>query len=193
MTLRVSGRGASVPETAKGPGGKLTPKQARFVQEYLLDLNATQAAVRAGYSAKTAEQQGPRLLGNVGVAAAIAKAQDARSKQTAIDAAWVLTRLHDEAVADLADLYDANGALRPVHEWPLIWRQGLVAGIEAVEEFETVDGERQSIGIVRKVKLSDRIKRIELIGKHVNVQAFREQVHSTGEINLTVSQDDAEL
>ncbi len=182
-----------MPETAKGPGGKLTPKQARFVQEYLLDLNATQAAVRAGYSAKTAEQQGPRLLGNVGVAAAIAKAQDARSKQTAIDAAWVLTRLHDEAVADLADLYDANGALRPVHEWPLIWRQGLVAGIEAVEEFETVDGERQSIGIVRKVKLSDRIKRIELIGKHVNVQAFREQVHSTGEINLTVSQDDAEL
>ncbi len=43
----------------------LTPKQARFVEEYLIDLNATQAAIRAGYSAKTAEVQGSRLLGNV--------------------------------------------------------------------------------------------------------------------------------
>jgi hypothetical protein len=49
---------------------KMTPRQQRFVDEYLLDLNATQAAVRAGYSARTAEQQGPRLLGNAGVAAA---------------------------------------------------------------------------------------------------------------------------
>ena len=63
----------------------LTPKQCRFVDEYLIDLNATQAAVRAGYSAKTAEQQGPRLLGNVGVAAAISEAARARSTRTQID------------------------------------------------------------------------------------------------------------
>lgn len=54
---------------------KLTPRQARFVSEYLVDLNATQSAIRAGYSARTAEQQGPRLLGNVGVQAAIARRQ----------------------------------------------------------------------------------------------------------------------
>ncbi len=53
----------------------MTPKQERFVQEYMLDLNATQAAIRAGYSAHTADVQGPRLLGNVGVAAAIQAAQ----------------------------------------------------------------------------------------------------------------------
>lgn len=51
----------------------MTPKQEAFVREYLLDSNATQAAIRAGYSARTAEQQGPRLLGNVEVAAAIAE------------------------------------------------------------------------------------------------------------------------
>ena len=170
----------------KGPGD-LTPKQARFVEEFLIDLNATQAAIRAGYAHPTT--QGPRLLDNVGVAAAIAAAQEKRSRRTEIDAAWVLTRLHDDATADLADILDDAGAVKPVKEWPLIWRQGLVAGIDVQEDM--INGEK--IGQTVKVKLSDRIKRIELIGKHVNVQAFREQVHSTGTISLTVSPDDAEL
>lgn len=70
----------------------LTPKQQRFVDEYLIDLNATQAAVRAGYSEKTADVQGPRLLGNVGVRAAIRAAQVERSKATKIDQAWIIER-----------------------------------------------------------------------------------------------------
>jgi phage terminase small subunit len=176
-------------DPAKGPGGKLTPKQARFVAEYLIDLNATQAAIRAGYSAKTAEQQGPRLLGNVGVQSAIAEAQQARAERLEVDADWVLTRLFLEADADLADLYDDDGSLRPVKDWPDIWRKGLVAGVD-VEEIRA-DG--AVVGTVRKIKLSDRIKRVELIGKHVSVQAFREQVEHKGGINLTVNQDDAEL
>jgi phage terminase small subunit len=55
----------------------MTPRQQRFVDEYLLDLNATQAAIRAGYRARTAEQQGPRLLGNVEIATAVRAAQRA--------------------------------------------------------------------------------------------------------------------
>lgn len=167
----------------------LTAKQERFVGEYLLDLNATQAAIRAGYSEKTAKSQGQRLLTNVDVARALSEAQAKRAERTEIDADWVLRRLGEEATADLADILDEAGAVRPVAEWPLIWRQGLVAGLDVHEEL--VEG--QKVGQTVKVKLSDRIKRIELIGKHVNVQAFREQVHNTGEINLTVSQDDAEL
>lgn len=176
-------------DPVKGPGGKLTAKQARFVQEYLIDLNATQAALRAGYSAKTAEQLGYQLLQKTSVQARISEAQKERSERTGIDAAWVLTRLATEANADLADLYDENGGLKPVHDWPLIWRQGLVAGID-IEELR-VDGE--VAGTVRKIKISDRIKRIELIGKHVDVQAFKDQIEHKGGISLTVSQDDAEL
>lgn len=70
---------------------KLTPKQSAFVREYLVDLNATQAAIRAGYSAKTAEQQGPRLLGNVEVAAAVQKGMDKRAQKVGITAEEVLT------------------------------------------------------------------------------------------------------
>jgi phage terminase small subunit len=68
----------------------LTPKQEAFVREYLIDLNATQAALRAGYSAKTANEQGARLLANVSVSAAVQEAMDARAKRTEITADYVL-------------------------------------------------------------------------------------------------------
>jgi phage terminase small subunit len=68
----------------------LTPKQDMFVREYLIDLNATQAAIRAGYSAKTADVQASRLLGNVQVAAAVQAAMDKRAEETGLDAKFVL-------------------------------------------------------------------------------------------------------
>lgn len=168
---------------------KLIAKQARFVEEYLKDLNATQAAIRAGYSEKTAEQIGYQLLQNPSVSTAIEAEKAARSERTQIDADWVLRRLDEEATADLADLYDESGNLRPVHEWPLIWRQGLVSGIETLEE--RIEGE--VVGQIRKVKLSDRIKRIELIGKHVGVQAFKDQVEQSGSVTINVLPEDAGL
>lgn len=156
----------------------LNDKQIRFVEEYLLDLNATQAAIRAGYSAKTAYAQGERLLRHVEVSALVRERQAARSERTTINADWVLSRLAEEAVADMADLYNEDGKLKAVHEWPLIWRQGLVAGVETVRE-----GVGDDTSFVDKVKISDRIKRLELIGKHVGVQAFKEK------LELDVSDD----
>ena len=146
----------------------MTPRQQAFVNEYLIDLNATQAAIRAGYSAKTALQQGSRLLMNVEVAAAVAEQKTKRSERTQVDADWLLTRLADEADADIADLYDENtGQLKPIHQWPMVWRKGLVAGVEVEELFERRGAERVQIGHLRKVKLADRTKVKELIGRHV--------------------------
>ncbi len=84
----------------------LTPKQARFVEEYLIDLNATAAAKRAGYSERTAYAQGQRLLKHVEIAAAIQKAQEARSERTRIDQDWVIERL--------VGVYEASMEARPV-------------------------------------------------------------------------------
>lgn len=170
-------------------GADLTSKQQRFVDEYLIDLNATQAAIRAGYSPATAEQQGSRLLSNVKVQAHVTEQQNARSERTRVDADWLLTRLADEAVADVADIYDDHGGLRPLKEWPLIWRQGLIAGLD-VEEIRE-DG--AVVGIIKKVKLSDRIKRLELIGKHIDVQAFKDKVEHSGGVSIIVSDEDAGL
>lgn len=154
----------------------LNPRQQRFVDEYLLDLNATQAAIRAGYSAKTAGAIGEENLKKPEIAAAVKTAVDARAERTQIDAEWLLVRLAEEAQADVNDLYDENGHLKAVADWPLIWRQGLVAGIETVREKvgENENGEPEYT-IVQKIKLSDRTRRLELIGKHVDVQAFLER------------------
>lgn len=167
----------------------LGEKRGRFVEEYLHDLNATQAAIRAGYSQKTAYSQGQRLLKDVEVSAAIAEAKTARSTRTRVDADWLLRRLADEAEADVADLYDENGSLRPVQNWPPIWRKGLVAGLDV----EEVKEEGVTVGVIRKLKLSDRVKRLELIGKHVEVQAFKDQVETSGNVTVNIAGPDADL
>jgi phage terminase small subunit len=73
----------------------LEPRQERFVQEYLIDLNATQAAIRAGYSKKTARQQGDRLLSKAAVAAAIALAQAKRAERVEITQDYVLEKIRE--------------------------------------------------------------------------------------------------
>ena len=75
----------------------LNPKQQRFITEYLKDLNATQAAIRAGYSEKTARAIGHRLLTKDDIKDAVQKAQDARSRRTELSADWVIHRLRKEA------------------------------------------------------------------------------------------------
>jgi len=97
-----------------------------------------------------------------------------------VDAGWLLGRLVDEATADIADLYDGEGRLKPVDEWPEVWRQGLVQGVEIEERFEGRGNAREQVGFVKKVRLSDRLKRLELIGKHIGVKAFEETVRVKG-------------
>lgn len=170
----------------------MTPKQQRFVEEYLIDLNATQAAIRAGYAAKDADVQGPRLLGNVGVAEAIEKAQDKRAGKVGIDAEYVLNRLVEIDQMDVLDIMDEKMAIKPVSEWPKVWRQYL-SGFDLAEMFEGTGDDRAMVGIMKKIKWPDKTKNLELLGKHINVQAFKDRVEQTGSMDITVSQEDASL
>jgi phage terminase small subunit len=166
----------------------ITPKQRRFVDEYLVDLNATAAAIRAGYSPRSAKNAAYETLQRADISDLITAAKRARSERTKIDADWLLLRLADEADADLADLYNAEGGLRPVSEWPPIWRKGLVAGIDTEQRWTYVDGNKVPDGVIVKVKLSDRAKRLELIGRHVTVGAFKDEAPQLpGTINLVIN------
>lgn len=161
------------PKAKREPPKKLTEKEARFVDEYMVDGNATQAAIRAGYSAKTAAAIGAENLRKPH----IVRALDARRKVLSAKAEWtaerVLATLGELLTADIADLYDEEtGALKPVHEWPMAFRTGLVAGIDADEIFEGSGEDRAVIGITRKVKLADRTALLNMLGKHVLVQAW---------------------
>lgn len=167
-------------------------RHARFVAEYLLDPNATQAAIRAGFSEKTARQQGQRLLTNVDVAAAIKKAQGERAERARVDADYVLNRLVEIDNMDVLDIVDDAMNLKPVHQWPKVWRQYL-SGFDVAEMFEGRGDDREMTGILKKIKWPDKVKNLELLGKHVGVQAFKDRVEHSGEMNLVVSSEDAGL
>jgi phage terminase small subunit len=160
---------------------KLTPKQQAFVDEYLIDLNATQAAIRAKYSKKTAQEQSSRLLSNVMVANAISKAKAERNERNQIDADYVLKRLTEIDQLDVLDIVtDDLNEFKPLTEWPKAWRIS-ISGID----FNTIinkSNDEDIETIVKKIKWPDKTKNLELLGKHISVQAFKENINNTGEV-----------
>ena len=167
----------------------LTAKQQRFVVEYLFNLNATQAAIRAGYAAKGAKDQAYQLMQRPVIAAAIKEAMEARNQRTQVDADYVLNRLTEIDQMDLLDILDDDMSIKPLSKWPKVWRQSL-SGFDIAEMFEGVGKERDLIGLMKKIKWPDKVKNLELLGKHVNVNAFRENVSHSGSINLTNMTDE---
>lgn len=149
---------------------KLTDKQELFAREYLKDLNATQAAIRAGYSEKTANEQASRLLANVNVQTFVAELKATRVEQTGIDAAYVLRRLVEIDQMDVLDILLSNGELKPIKDWPKVWRTTL-SGMDVVEMASA-----DSAALLKKIKWPDKVKNLELLGKHVDVQAFKESI-----------------
>lgn len=162
----------------------LTPKQQRFVDEYLIDLNATQAAIRADYSEKTARSIGQRLLTNVDIQNAISDANQNRQQRTAIDADYVLRRLVEIDQMDVLDIMDNEYNFKPIGDWPKIWRQ-YVSNIENLEQFEGSGEDRTQSGWLKKIKWPDKVKNLELIGKHVSVGAFKDKVEHSGGITVS--------
>lgn len=173
-------RGKINPETG------LTGKETVFCEQVAYNPEMSLSdAYRAAYScgrmkATTINKKASELSDKDHIRATIAELREKRNERVEIDADWVLKRLALEADADVADLYYAEGGLKPVHEWPKIWRQGLVSGLDVEQQYMYQDGEKVPDGFITKIKLSDRIKRIELIGKHVDVAAFREIKEHTG-------------
>ena len=96
--------------------GSLNAKQEAFCREYIIDLNATQAAIRAGYSERTAQEQSSRLLSNVIVSDRVAELMRDRSSRVRIDADYVLNRLAEIDQMDVADILAEDGSLKPIKE-----------------------------------------------------------------------------
>ncbi len=156
----------------------LNAKHARFVAEFLVDLNATQAARRAGYSSKTAKAQGSRLLTNAAIAAAIAEGQKARAERTEVKADDILRELMRLAFGDIGPVFDEEGQLRPLHELaPEVRRT-----ISSIEH--TAMGSEEQPRFVSKVKFWDKTKALELLGKHLKL--FTDKVEHSGAVSIAV-------
>ncbi|MGL4674599.1 MAG: terminase small subunit [Wohlfahrtiimonas sp.] len=148
---------------------KLNDRQELFCLEYIKDLNATQAAIRAGYSPKTAQQISSRLLLNIVIQNRIAELQDKRSNELEVDARYVLNRLLEIDQMDVKDILNGDGTVKPVFEWPKVWRTSL----SGVDVLELASGDDPSI--LKKIKWPDKVKNLELLGKHININAFSDR------------------
>lgn len=180
----------------------LTDKQKRFCDEYLIDLNATQAAIRAGYSPKTAEQTASRLLRNVKVQEYIAKRQKELSRSTEITQERVIKELALIAFSNNADYahvvekklqVEAGGALVDVLDKdgkPVMYRT-----VEPVLTEELTEEQKRALAVIKKgrdgleVKSCDKVKALELLGKHLGI--FTDKIEAN--VNDTTKNELQEL
>lgn len=144
--------------------GQLNVKQAAFVREYLIDLNATQAAIRAGYSAKTAGSLSFTLLQKVEIQVAIQAGMNKRAIRTEITQDRILTELAKLAFFDVRTLFNDDGSLKDVRDLDDD-AAAAIAGID-VNEISSDDGK---ITITKKVKLLDRNSAIEKCMRHLGM------------------------
>lgn len=162
----------------------MTPRQAKFVSEYVKLPNATRAAIKAGYAKKAANREGSRLLSNVVIKSAIEAAQAQLAAKSGITAQRVLEELSRIAFADLRGLFDDDGKLKPIHELPEDLARAL-AGVEVTRERTIRKGEDETTSeYVSKVRSWDKPKTLELVMKHLGM--LKEKVEHSGEIATSV-------
>lgn len=151
---------------------KLTPKQALFCKEYIVDLNATAAAIRAGYSERTAYSIGEENLKKPEIEKEIARLKAERVERVQVNSDEILRELVRLSQSDIRKVFDEDGALRPMSEWPDAIA-ACVASVEVDEIFEYEgsgnDRKRVHIGYTKKVKFWDKNKALDMLGRHMKL------------------------
>ena len=156
----------------------MTQKQKRFIEEYLIDLNATQAAIRAGYSPDTAQQTGSENLSKPVIRAQIDRAMAERSKRTGVNAERVVQELAKIAFVNAAEVIDPKTAT--VKEDALPEDTAAIQSVK-VKTF----GED---GLEREIKMADKLKALELLGKHLGM--FKDRIELAGGLDTEKSKLD---
>jgi phage terminase small subunit len=161
----------------KNEAGEPTGKPRLFCEYYISDngLNGSLAARRAGYSARSSGATAYRLINDPLCQTYITKLSKERAERLQVDSDYVLRRLYDMDQMDIVDILNDDMSLKPLSEWPKIWRQSL-NGVEIADLFENEGDARKVMGVLKKIKWIDRLKNLELLGKHVDVGAFAERV-----------------
>lgn len=149
---------------------KLTAKQEAFINEYLIDLNATQAAIRAGYSVNNADKIGSELLGKTRVSEAIAKAMAERSRRTGITADRVLTELAKLGFSNAADIINFDTA--EINQSASDDDLACIQSVKVKSSYSDTGGMTE-----REVRMYDKKAALELIGKHLGM--FKEKIETT--------------
>lgn len=167
---------------------ELNAQQKLFVSEYLVDLNATKAAIRAGYSVKNADKIGSELLGKTRVKEAVNEQLAIRQKRTLITADRILVELAAIAFADITQAFDDNGWLKPLKDIPENVRKA-IAGLELSELFDGQGDQKHIMGVLKKIRFADKLKAQELLGKHLKLFTDKHEVTGSdgGALKIEIS------
>lgn len=161
----------------------MTNAQKRFCDEYLIDLNATRAYKVAYPNCKkeeTARANGSRLLAKANIQIYVTEKIKEREQRTEITQDMVIKELAKIAFLDIRKLYTENGQLKNITDIDSD-TAGAISSLETLEEYEGYGDDREKIGDTQKVKLLDKTKALELLGKHLGM--FKEKVTIDGNVN----------
>jgi phage terminase small subunit len=161
----------------------LTAMQEAYAQEYTKSPeNQTQVAINAGFSPNTAAVKASVMMRDERIQKRIAELMEERNKRLRVSADYVLLRLVEIDQMDVIDILNDDGTLKPIREWPKIWRTTL-SGFDLSSTIMNMD-ETSIETILKKIKWPDKVKNLELIGKHVDVNAFKERLEVSGTVTI---------
>lgn len=179
----------TMPAEPKAPKRKstqykpITAMQEAYAQEYTkCPENQTQAAINAGFSPNTAAVKASVMMRDERIQKRIAELMEERNKRLRVSADYVLLRLVEIDQMDVIDILNDDGTLKPIREWPKIWRTTL-SGFDLSSTIMNMD-ETSIETILKKIKWPDKVKNLELIGKHVDVNAFKERLEVSGTVTI---------
>lgn len=176
----------------KNEAGEPIGRPRLFCEYYISDtgLNGALAARRAGYSERSSAATAYRLINDPLCQSYIAKLSKDRASRVQVDSDYVLRRLYEMDQMDIIDILNDDMSLKTLSEWPKIWRQSL-NGVEIADLFETEGDTRKLMGVLKKIKWIDRLKNLELLGKHIDVGAFADRVIAEDEASYAQRLADA--
>jgi len=158
----------------------LTAMQEAYCQSYIkYPENQSHAAIDAGFSPNTAAVKASVMMRDERIQKRIAELMEERNKRLRVSADYVLLRLVEIDQMDVLDILTDEGGLKPISQWPKIWRTTL-SGID-ISKMKLEDDIESTL---QKIKWPDKVKNLELIGKHVDVMAFKERLEVSGSITI---------
>lgn len=163
----------------------LTAMQEAYCQSYIKSPeNQSQAAIDAGFSPNTAAVKASVMMRDERIQKRIAELMEERNKRMRVSADYVLMRLVEIDQMDVIDILDDEGGLKPISQWPKVWRTSLSAMDINRIRMAGKDDEDDIESTLQKIKWPDKVKNLELIGKHVDVNAFKERLEVSGTVTI---------
>lgn len=186
------------------PDYKYTAKEEKFCLEVATGLDDNGRPITYGEAYRrvynsvsmkksTIDEKASLMMKKDKIRARVNTLKEKVAENCVVDASYVLNRLYEIDQMDVLDIHNDDGTIKPIREWPKIWRQYLSA-IEVSEVMQGSGDDRQIAAILKKVKWPDKVKNLELLGKHLLVGAFVDKVdHTSSDGSMTPAVVDANL